>query len=865
MCCADVLSLILNDHIVVTDEVVVAVPLDELVCELLYIVNVEVSVNRTILLLRLYDDHLTVSIELVITCLKVGSLKIRCLDVLGNILNDSVVICDKVVAAIYFNKLISSKTFTIIIDVIAVYTVKLSLPYTILTKEVPLGFYCVVSKCNFLYTGINMTYPCKVPLTLDLFPTTGYRLTCPVEVRTGFGLDPMSIDLDLVSKLIGLTVNGKESLLECLEGIGLEVVIVLILICLPTGNEFAKLSVVEVVAILNEAEVLSGCICIVDTSIGEYANYTVNELYAGESNTVNEVHGVISGPTVSNNYTVNIGLTIGVNTVEYLTACASKNTVNYRVAVSGCGDNSTPIDYGAASTTVTPTSNVSGSVVYVLLSTAITLYAEDSAGVTSSSTGSSKILRLTCYMDVRADLALSVLKSSSRGIFLDPVPVLIKMTVSAVAVHLSMNENLIGSEGLGCLVNKGNLTCNDLSLDSVHTGTVGHPHTVRSHHLIRVNQSGVSRNYAKIDKVRISPTGKCPETNGKLCKNSLTGKLNITGTGDSKSSSVKIINSILSLKAICKLHALKLPDRDAVEVDGSSYRLDVLDTLCHEVKILNRSKRNVSCVGISSCKVDISVVSIYNNLTLDKSEVSCVILNLKTESMSTVGKLYAISDNGTVSRAGNIADKLNSINIYSCALGVDAGSVDHSSVLFCVRNNCDLVLRDSLTVHNDLAVSSLRNIDIIECRNLSIFYCIGEVSSNVINIENSTVVGVPVCITGIGNTNTDSRNLSHTCGNSTSDVIPTVTGRSYVTFTKAGTFEHCSSFIYTIGVSKSRHTVKTEVDIIHFLYRYIHPHTNICSPGNINGRHMYHKVLPTCSGRNAEISINSKSLLTIAN
>ena len=91
MCCADVLSLILNDLVVVTDEVVVAVPLDELVCELLYIVNVEVSVNRTILLLRLYDDHLTVSIELVITCLKVGSLKIRCLDVLGNILNDSVV------------------------------------------------------------------------------------------------------------------------------------------------------------------------------------------------------------------------------------------------------------------------------------------------------------------------------------------------------------------------------------------------------------------------------------------------------------------------------------------------------------------------------------------------------------------------------------------------------------------------------------------------------------------------------------------------------------------------------------------------------------------------------------------------------
>ena len=152
-------------------------------------------------------------------------------------------------------------------------------------------------------------------------------------------------------------------------------------------------------------------------------------------NAVDIILCVICVPAICNYNTVNIGLAIGINTVEDLATLTFEYAINNSIVVSCCRNNGSPVDDRITSALVTLTGRISSSVINIFLRTAVATYAENSACVAIGSTGSFLVLSCACNVNMVTPLVLTNFLYRGGWVFLNPVPVGIIMSICTITVH----------------------------------------------------------------------------------------------------------------------------------------------------------------------------------------------------------------------------------------------------------------------------------------------------------------------------------------------------------------------------------------------------------------------------------------------
>ena len=748
--------------------------------------------------------------------------------------------------------------------------------HTLLIEHVPICLNRVIGQMDFTDTGICIAIPEEVGFTLDGLPAVGNLVTSPVKVNS----IPMTGNQDLIRKLIGLAVHGQGAFLEGLISIGHEVVVDILVhehivigivvhnsvqSGLPAGNQLAQLSVVQLAVVLNEAQIGGGSGFVVGAVLAEDVDNIVHDVGAGQGNAINIVLSTLSIPAVADHDAINIFLAIGINTGEGLAASALQHAVDDLVGVAGSRNDGAPVDDGGAAALVALAVHISSCLIDVLHGAAVTANAEDSAGVSGGGAGSSLILSGAGDMDVGAPLVLTDFLDGSGGVFHDVVPVGIVMAVRTVTVHLGQSMMLLSGEGIGGAVNKVDLTRKDLNFHSVHTGTVGVPHTVGGHHLVGVDLTGIGGNDACVNIGLLGVAHGSPDTDGQLCQHSLAGNLNITGASDGNVCNIQIIDSVGSLEAVGNLNALQIPGADVIQLDGSGDGLNIFNILCDQIVVQHGAQRHQRGIRIGRNQSDLAVGLVDDDLTGDGAHVAGLVSNLKTEGVNTIAQLHTVSHNGAISSAGDTAGDLLAVQIDLGGGNVQAGSIDLCGVLGSIGNHGDGIGGDRLAVHCDLAVGSFGNISAGEGGVLTILNRRREVSGDVVDVEGVILIGIPDGVIRVGDLDiqcSDLVEIRHVY----LEIIPAILGRLNASAVEVLPLKQGNRLDRRVtGGGDGGIGTEGQLQVAHFLHANVDPHTDGGSAGHIQSREVQHNGLGTGCSANTEVSIDCQSLLTIAN
>ena len=171
------------------------------------------------------------------------------------------------------------------------------------------------------------------------------------------------------------------------------------------------------------------------------------------------------------------------------------------------------------------------------------------------------------------------------------------------------------------------------------------------------------------------------DADGKLCQNSLAGLTVDAGTADGDGRGiVLLINRILSGEALCQLHVIQLPVVGTVEVDDGGNLLNGLDIGSDHIHPVNRAAQQTVQGSVGGNHVDGG--GVHTRLDLDETDldslVAHLIADLELNAVVTVGDRQ-IGDLDLTVLVGAI--HLNTVHVSLHGLGVDAGVVVQRSLL----------------------------------------------------------------------------------------------------------------------------------------------------------------------------------------
>ena len=272
----------------------------------------------------------------------------------------------------------------------------------------------------------------------------------------------------------------------------------------------------------------------------------VNSLHSGELDAVRVVR--VTLPAVSNNNSVDVRLAVGIYTVKQLTALALKHAVSNSILVSGRGNGSAPIYNRVADC------------------------AEGSTDVAGLSASGGKICYSCCGMYVTAIPSIIICKSirSCRH-------------RCVVAPHLGVTEYALAGESAYSTVG----SCKNTAINVSYNG-----HSPELLTVSEILESHSSR--ACLSTVFVGISGlEGPYTNRECSKHRLAGLGISVSLGDSDSCDIIIrVNSISCLESLGNNHVIKLPCAVVIKIDNNGYRLNILDSGCNYVHIVDRTKKD---------------------------------------------------------------------------------------------------------------------------------------------------------------------------------------------------------------------------------------------------------------------------------
>ena len=284
-------------------------------------------------------------------------------------------------------------------------------------------------------------------------------------------------------------------------------------------------------------------------------------------NTIHIIRCIFFIPSISNNHTINISLTIGVNAVkEFLTIYTCKFSISInRIFMTQCRNNGTPInDRTTTIMCITLHSKIFDR-------TACATHTESASDVTWRCTSCIFILRFACCTNMEAPLILSV-------------------SVRVVTVHFRLNNSFICGECHCTAIGIYYKTSLSRNYHSIISCTIGIPHGMRSQDIIFILHFRIIGNVVLADTAIIQPALRRPNTNRKFSKDIGISNLR-SSTSESDYRIIMAVNVIFSLKSVSHFHAFQLPRIYIIKINGSCNRIYICQVISNQAYPVNRTCR----------------------------------------------------------------------------------------------------------------------------------------------------------------------------------------------------------------------------------------------------------------------------------
>ena len=402
-------------------------------------------------------------------------------------------------------------------------------------------------------------------------------------------------------------------------------------------------------------------------------NNLINNVCAGKLHTVYVVSGMICIPAVCNNNTVNISLAIGINTVEQFSAVyASKLAFCIDlIGMTQCGDGGTPFDNRAATV-------VGITLCFKIFNrSACATDTEYAVFISAFRTSRSFALCGSGGTDVEAPFALSV-------------------GIGVITVHFGLNDSLVCREGHRATVSKGNKTCFSAYNESVVSGTIGVPHSMRSQNVIFILFCGIIGNVIFTDTAVIHPTPCHPNTNGKLSKDSRVSNFR-SGTSKGNNRIVMVVNIILCLEAIGNFHAFQFPRIDIVKIDRRGNGLNGRKVICDNIEPIDRAGRQQRYGRSRNFQANVALGCIYSNFANNVANITLIITDFHNDCMNAIIQIQIGNSNCSACRYSNICSAQYTVNIKLYRIAVQTGSIQLRSIFISLSHQRNFVRSNCLT------------------------------------------------------------------------------------------------------------------------------------------------------------------------
>ena len=289
-------------------------------------------------------------------------------------------------------------------------------------------------------------------------------------------------------------------------------------------------------------ETVKTCLVLANALVAEVV---VVAVYLVKTDKLNAVHIILIalGPTVGDNHAVNIGLAIGMYTVQQSAAVALNHAVAKLIGMTRCVNGGAPICNGGTAFTIR------------------------SAGVAVFGTGGSLIIHSLCGMDVTAVPCIEICKTVCSCCH-----------ICLIGPHLGITENSLTGEGGNRAVNSGKNAALYIC-DNGHSPELAH----------RLELSVGKSLCALLGAVSVNVTGLERPYTYRKGGNSLFPCLSVLAhTGDLNNGYILgSVNGVFRLKALCKGHMVKLPGAVVIKVDGNLNALNIFNSGSYQIHIVN--------------------------------------------------------------------------------------------------------------------------------------------------------------------------------------------------------------------------------------------------------------------------------------
>ena len=169
-------------------------------------------------------------------------------------------------------------------------------------------------------------------------------------------------------------------------------------------------------------------------------------------------------------------------------------------------------------------------------------------------------------------------------------PLILPVSVRVIAVHFSLNHGFVCREGDGATVNIGYNACLSSNSQSVVSGTIRIPHSVRSQNPILILHFRVIGNIVLSDTAVIHPTLCHPDANRQFGEDCCVNNF-FTGTSKGDNCIIMVVDIVFSLETISNLHTLQFPIIDIVKINGNGHGINLCKIISNHIEPENRTCR----------------------------------------------------------------------------------------------------------------------------------------------------------------------------------------------------------------------------------------------------------------------------------
>ena len=500
-------------------------------------------------------------------------------------------------------------------------------------------------------------------------------------------------------------VNNKRRAERGLSGCGIVVahkVIVILTDQCPTNTEHTIYAVAFTLSIHKETCIFnfSGTYAI----LAEVVVVAINQLNARQLLAIYIVG--VANPGIGYNLTIRIQLSIGPFAVKELAAGgALQHAVNKVVGMAGCGNRGAPINDGVADLAV------------------------GTVGVTSLGAGGSLVIDCGCGMDMPT-VPGCLISHTFFGLYHELLD----------SPSLGIAVNLFTSKGLGSAVGQGYSTLLDADFH-------GDPPVLV---LALKPCVGVFVTFFKNTSAAnlASNIVQLPNADRDGNQSLLTGQLGLTGLSDGQMQDlIGSIIGISSRKALGHFHVIQFPLVHAVEVQSSSYSLNIGDVSCNNIHIIERTEENTIQRFIVRNDLHTGLLTRGNiHLANNGGIIALLIADGELDGMLACGENSAAihSDRIVAESAGNFV----AVHIGLGSRCIDTGGIGLFGILSHHRGEVNRIVGNGSTICQGSGIGHAvsRIVHAREDWSFTIFHNGGIVHSDIINVDSEVAVDVRILL-----------------------------------------------------------------------------------------------------------------------